>query len=352
MERRAKRGREAADDGPRRCCRGVRPSRASPPRRRARRGRSSTRARRPRGRPEPRPQHPGLKPEARPEFAPRPSRRAARAGASRRPAGESPPADRPPRPQQARAMSGPMHQTLRVTGTRPPGTRHLPHPPARPGAGRRHPARPVRDAPPAAHDRPAPGPAVRPLRHRPRRDGRPVAVDVVYLVVGKMTGRLVEVQPGESLEVWGPLGNGFPDLGPASATSPWSPAASARRRSWPTRATARHARLRRAAPAPDGRPGLVLLRRPHRGPRGGRRGLPRRRGRGPPRQRRRHASASAATSRRLLAKHEPPGPARRLRPGADAPRPEPAGRRHGACRATSRWRRRWPAASASASVAS
>jgi dihydroorotate dehydrogenase electron transfer subunit len=40
-------------------------------------------------------------------------------------------------------------------------------------------------------------------------DGRPVAVDVVYLVVGKMTGRLVEVRPGESLEVWGPLGNDF-----------------------------------------------------------------------------------------------------------------------------------------------
>ena len=42
--------------------------------------------------------------------------------------------------------------------------------------------------------------------------GRPVAVDVVYLVVGKMTGRLVEVRPGDRLEVWGPLGNGFPSL--------------------------------------------------------------------------------------------------------------------------------------------
>ncbi len=38
---------------------------------------------------------------------------------------------------------------------------------------------------------------------------RPVAIDIVYLVVGKMTSRLVEVRPGESLEVWGPLGNGF-----------------------------------------------------------------------------------------------------------------------------------------------
>src|SRR5262245_56922349 len=42
--------------------------------------------------------------------------------------------------------------------------------------------------------------------------GRPVAVDVVYLVAGKMTSRLVDVRPGERLEVWGPLGNGFRDL--------------------------------------------------------------------------------------------------------------------------------------------
>jgi dihydroorotate dehydrogenase electron transfer subunit len=42
--------------------------------------------------------------------------------------------------------------------------------------------------------------------------GRPVGVDVVYLVVGKMTGLLAEVGHGEQVEVWGPLGNGFPDL--------------------------------------------------------------------------------------------------------------------------------------------
>ena len=42
--------------------------------------------------------------------------------------------------------------------------------------------------------------------------GRPVGVDVVYLVVGKMTGLLAEVAAGERLEAWGPLGNGFPDL--------------------------------------------------------------------------------------------------------------------------------------------
>jgi dihydroorotate dehydrogenase electron transfer subunit len=43
-------------------------------------------------------------------------------------------------------------------------------------------------------------------------NGRPVGVDVVYLVVGKMTGLLAEVAAGERVEVWGPLGNGFPEL--------------------------------------------------------------------------------------------------------------------------------------------
>ena len=40
--------------------------------------------------------------------------------------------------------------------------------------------------------------------------GRPWALDVVYLVVGKMTGRLAGIRPGDPIEVWGPLGNGFP----------------------------------------------------------------------------------------------------------------------------------------------
>ncbi|MDB5311670.1 MAG: pyrK [Gemmataceae bacterium] len=43
--------------------------------------------------------------------------------------------------------------------------------------------------------------------------GRPVGVDVVYLVVGKMTGRLADVTSGTSLEVWGPLGKPFLDVG-------------------------------------------------------------------------------------------------------------------------------------------
>ena len=44
------------------------------------------------------------------------------------------------------------------------------------------------------------------------RSGAPTGLDVVYLVVGKMTGLLTQVQAGEPIEVWGPLGNGFPEL--------------------------------------------------------------------------------------------------------------------------------------------
>src|SRR5262249_15344199 len=42
--------------------------------------------------------------------------------------------------------------------------------------------------------------------------GEPVAVDIVYLVVGKMTGLLATLRPGARVQVWGPLGNGFADL--------------------------------------------------------------------------------------------------------------------------------------------
>lgn len=42
--------------------------------------------------------------------------------------------------------------------------------------------------------------------------GQPLAVDVVYLVVGKMTGRLAEVAAGDEIDVWGPLGQRFPRL--------------------------------------------------------------------------------------------------------------------------------------------
>ena len=39
--------------------------------------------------------------------------------------------------------------------------------------------------------------------------GRPQDVDVVYLVKGKLTSRLCDFKPGQQLDVWGPLGNGF-----------------------------------------------------------------------------------------------------------------------------------------------
>ncbi len=40
--------------------------------------------------------------------------------------------------------------------------------------------------------------------------GRPAGLDIVYLAVGKMTRRLATLERGASLEIWGPLGNGFP----------------------------------------------------------------------------------------------------------------------------------------------
>lgn len=43
----------------------------------------------------------------------------------------------------------------------------------------------------------------------PDRSGRPAAIDVVYLVVGKMTRRLAQLRPGDRVTTWGPLGNGF-----------------------------------------------------------------------------------------------------------------------------------------------
>ncbi len=42
--------------------------------------------------------------------------------------------------------------------------------------------------------------------------GEPEAVEVVYLVVGKMTTALARLRAGDEVDVWGPLGNGFPDL--------------------------------------------------------------------------------------------------------------------------------------------
>jgi dihydroorotate dehydrogenase electron transfer subunit len=43
----------------------------------------------------------------------------------------------------------------------------------------------------------------------PDQAGSPFALDVVYLVQGKLTSRLARFQAGQQLELWGPLGNGF-----------------------------------------------------------------------------------------------------------------------------------------------
>src|SRR5262249_47185975 len=37
-------------------------------------------------------------------------------------------------------------------------------------------------------------------------------LDIVYLVVGKLTGLLAKLRSGDRVDVWGPLGNGFPEL--------------------------------------------------------------------------------------------------------------------------------------------
>src|SRR5262245_42419538 len=45
--------------------------------------------------------------------------------------------------------------------------------------------------------------------------GQPEAIDVVYLVKGKLTSRLWQMRAGQQLDVWGPLGNGFASVGNA-----------------------------------------------------------------------------------------------------------------------------------------
>jgi dihydroorotate dehydrogenase electron transfer subunit len=44
----------------------------------------------------------------------------------------------------------------------------------------------------------------------PGEGGEPESLAIVYQAVGKMTRRLASLKPGIPLEVWGPLGNGFP----------------------------------------------------------------------------------------------------------------------------------------------
>ena len=48
------------------------------------------------------------------------------------------------------------------------------------------------------------------LYDRYEENGEPQGFDFGYLVVGKMTSRLAARKAGQSVELWGPLGNGFP----------------------------------------------------------------------------------------------------------------------------------------------
>ncbi|MGW8256192.1 MAG: dihydroorotate dehydrogenase electron transfer subunit [Thermoguttaceae bacterium] len=41
-------------------------------------------------------------------------------------------------------------------------------------------------------------------------NGQGEAIDIVFIVVGKMTRSLSELKPKAKLQIWGPLGNGFP----------------------------------------------------------------------------------------------------------------------------------------------
>ncbi len=41
-------------------------------------------------------------------------------------------------------------------------------------------------------------------------DGKPAGIDFGYIVVGKLTLRMPHWKPGKEVELWGPLGNGFP----------------------------------------------------------------------------------------------------------------------------------------------
>jgi len=49
--------------------------------------------------------------------------------------------------------------------------------------------------------------------------GEPIGLDVVYLVVGKMTSRLSQLSADQELDIWGPLGNGFQAASRGSQTA-------------------------------------------------------------------------------------------------------------------------------------
>jgi dihydroorotate dehydrogenase electron transfer subunit len=50
-------------------------------------------------------------------------------------------------------------------------------------------------------------------------DGKPTAIDFAYHVVGKFTAQMSRWTGGERVDVWGPLGNGFPSIDEAAAVA-------------------------------------------------------------------------------------------------------------------------------------
>lgn len=48
--------------------------------------------------------------------------------------------------------------------------------------------------------------------------GQPTGIDFGYVVVGKLTSRMTHWQAGDRVEIWGPLGNGFPRPGSGALT--------------------------------------------------------------------------------------------------------------------------------------
>ena len=94
--------------------------------------------------------------------------------------------------------------------------------------------------------------------------GRAAAMDIVYQAVGKMTRRLAGVQTGTPLEVWGPLGNGFPPT-PGRTLGHGGRRHRADALPRPGQGAPRPGALRRAAPAgPRGPESDALLRLPQR----------------------------------------------------------------------------------------
>ena len=127
-----------------------------------------------------------------------------------------------------------IHRTARMVENVRLARPHLPHPPRLPGRWR---PRSGRASSSCCGCRAPPtrcwagrSPCTTPSSMR----GTPVAIDVVYLVVGKMTGLLAGRAGRRAARGVGAARQRLPGPVGRRSTSPWSPAASGRRRSWPT----------------------------------------------------------------------------------------------------------------------